>query len=90
MDDEYARLILGHPTQLPAFAPFLHSFLVSHVASSQSAAGELLSRSDAMGSCLLQSPTITLDEARSGLARAIYCYTFMKLDLNSISMHRSY
>ena len=59
MDEEYAGLILGQPIQLPAHASEIHWLFVSYGSSSSTAKGELLSRSDALGSCSLQASTLT-------------------------------
>ena len=63
MDEEYAQLILGQHIYLLAAVLAFHNLLASYADSSSTAAGELMARSDALGSCLLQAQSIILREA---------------------------
>lgn len=67
------RLVLGSPSLLPSSALPLHALLASSFGpTGVLAAAEILSRSDDLLSCKLQSLTISETEARSSLARAMY------------------
>ena len=75
MDEESARLVFGLPVQLPASALGLHQLLSTLDASGITAAGELMTRSDALSACPLQPSSVSLDEARSSIARALFIST---------------
>ena len=77
MDEERARLTLGLPLQLPASALGLHQLLVSlgSSCSGVATAGEFMSRSDALSFCSLQPSSVSLEEARSSIARALFLGT---------------
>ena len=76
MDDyAHARLVLGLPVQLPASAHGLHQLLLTMGPSGIAAAGEILTRSDALSSCSLQPLSVSLEEATSSIARALFLST---------------
>ena len=75
MDEERARLVLGLPVQLPASALGLHQVLSTLGDSGVSAASELMNRSDALSACSLQPSSVSLAEARSSIARALFIST---------------
>ena len=67
------RLVLGSPTLLPSSASPLHALLASSFgATGVLAAAEILSRSDDLLSCKLQSLKVSETEARSSLSRALF------------------
>ena len=76
MDRAHARFVLGLPEQpLPASALGLHQLLLTMGASGVSAAGELITRCDALNLCSLQPTTVSLEEATSSIARALFIGT---------------
>ena len=75
MDDSRARFLLGLPVQLPASAHGRHQLLLTMGASGVSAAGELTTRCDALHLCSLQPLSVSLEEATSGIARALFIST---------------
>ena len=75
MDEERASLVLGLPVQLPASALGLHQFLSTLGDSGVSAASELMNRSDDLSPCSLQPSSVSLDEAGSSIARALFIST---------------
>ena len=75
MDEDRARLVLGLPVQLPASALGLHQVLSTLGDSGVSAASELMNRSDALSACSLQPSSVSLAEARSSIARALFIST---------------
>ena len=75
MDESRARFVLGLTAQLPASALGLHQLLLTMGTSGIAAAGEILSRCDALNSCSLQPLSVSLEEATSSLARALFIIT---------------
>ena len=75
MDEARAKFVLGLSSQLPASAHGLHQLLLTMGASGVSAAGELISRCDALNSCSLQPLSVSLEEATSSIARALFIIT---------------
>ena len=69
------RSVVIEPVQLPASAHGLHQLLLTMGASGVSAAGELVTRSDALSSCSLQPLSVSLEEATSDIARALFIST---------------
>ena len=96
MDENRAKFVLGLSAQLPASAHGFHQLLLTMGASGVSAAGEFISRCDALNSCSLQPLSVSLEEATSSIARALFiitdsiCYSCsashgLHLALNAIS-----
>jgi hypothetical protein len=75
MDENRAKFVLGLSSQLPASAHGLHQLLLTMGASGVSAAGELIQRCDALNLCSLQPTTVSLEEATSSIARALFIGT---------------
>ena len=75
MDETRAKFVLGLSSQLPASALGLHQLLLTMGASGVSAAGELTSRCDALNLCSLQPLSVSLEEATSSIARALFIIT---------------
>ena len=74
-DNAHARLVLGLPVQLPASAHGLHQLLLTMGPGGIAAAGEILTRSDALSLCSLQPLSVSLEEATSSIARALFLST---------------